>query len=1498
MANASRTYIGDGVQTIFPVSFTLGYIDKSYVFVHLESNPYNFQENYTWVNDTQIELVNPLANAARLVITRRIPRNSLVNDYVNGAVLRGKHLDDSNLQHLMLEEEDADALVLLDYRMGVVEAANGGGNGVIGGGGINVDDINDLLDAEQVGMVSVSMYYAPTSYQYEAALYLVDPTQRHGGGTFIWRADIEKKWHDGGLFIDPEVPFNGAWSGLEDFLNGVGASGIQYAKGVWVRQFVGNPNTTMWGAVGNNVADEHFAIQTALNTLRTLNDSATIGEGNSGAVNRLQLIGNNRLKKYIHIPINISLYGDKNTISYPQRDSSYANEYNWQNTPVIYADRDIELASDGSVVEMGEQVLLEHIVVDGYDLDHGTWYPAVRGVSDLGGVASSTAELRVIDPDDTRQDGGLFIESDGILGMELGDASYVGWQLIVRGGNRTGVGISTDPAITPATPYKWVVVGTLASGFAISSTGWVTCVNPTTAETKYVTIYVYDADGTEKHKDFSLSVSDVIIIPQYPDMSTCTVGNAYYEKVEVKNKGIQNLYYWFLDGPEGLVMDKLTGIISGTPALGSHGDYKARVAVTYQDHTDFAKCELVNELPYSMSCTNTGYPKIFSNTLLETVLNVPYEAYIRVVGGVGPYTWEINLEGEVVDRYPNTQAGYPTATQMALGMSIAVAPNGVDCIVSGTPTTTGGFHFHIKGTDATGYTVGSFILFSGGKAEKVLELNIGKANYWPVAVKGHPYNYQLSTDTIGSAMTWSCGNLPTGLVLNDVTGLVTGTPVGANQAHGVSMSWGATIDGCNIRHFKSGAGVLMYGATNVNRISNTFLNQCDQGLQCTKVFDGRFESLYIYSCREGIVLKSGSSANTFSNSRVEYIYEAGMVAEYSNENILYGMYFDTCGHEALTLKDCSDWTMTSNLAYRSARRAPWRESYILPVVAAEHSNHVKLIDCYNIAFTGNNFTRGSDTSSSKHVFRYKNNGANFVHPKVSMYIENCTGVTISGNSLAGCTHESLEIINSDVDIGVNTYQDVNMFQTAVTDGDLAFKNLITNASKDVFYSDTTLDTFNDERYPLAAICVAGTAVTDTSPFATAMASFGTPAFVGGIFDTAIELDGVGDFLQVQVANNTDQAAPTYWGNGAFSIELWVRPKTLKQSTIIDFGSTSEINTVALTMGPLGHLRVANNRSTAGESIDYETRAPLRLNTWVHIRLSRYPNKIAQLFIDGVLETTYKMDKSIIAGWYRPLIGRGGFTSAVDYFHGDVEELRVYKGEAYARSEDYKLQDRKRTDVQLVDGTALYFLPTATQINSPIADGSYSVKVDVTPTTLLPTIIEMRDSGDVDAEQKLGVNGQLSRNTNPSNRYFNITKAMEVTPPAAYQVNRFDVALAKSGDYKLYNQLRGKRLAISVWLKSANSNVLRSTLSIYSGSSDNNYASEGGSTGTITLTPLWQKLYLPFDFPKLDLVDTDRDDCSAAWRLEFDDTGIDYDFDVGGVMLHTVAPLFASTPYQD
>ena len=114
MANTTRTYTSDGIQTIYPVDFTLGFIHRDYVYIHLESDVHTTQLSYSWIDDSQIQLDTPVASTVNLVVSRVIPRDILVNDYEDGAILRGKHLDESNLQHLMLEEEGQDASTVSD----------------------------------------------------------------------------------------------------------------------------------------------------------------------------------------------------------------------------------------------------------------------------------------------------------------------------------------------------------------------------------------------------------------------------------------------------------------------------------------------------------------------------------------------------------------------------------------------------------------------------------------------------------------------------------------------------------------------------------------------------------------------------------------------------------------------------------------------------------------------------------------------------------------------------------------------------------------------------------------------------------------------------------------------------------------------------------------------------------------------------------------------------------------------------------------------------------------------------------------------------------------------------------------------------------------------------------------------------------------------------------------------------------------------------------------
>tara|TARA_R100000544_G_scaffold16105_1_gene7635 strand:- start:8084 stop:10438 length:2355 start_codon:yes stop_codon:yes gene_type:complete len=103
-----RTYVGDGSTTIYPIDFTLGYINKDYVYVYMTSESYTTQLSYTWLNSTQIGLTEPVAVGVEFSIRRVVPRGTLVNDYEDGAILRESNLDASFKQTLMIQEEIAD----------------------------------------------------------------------------------------------------------------------------------------------------------------------------------------------------------------------------------------------------------------------------------------------------------------------------------------------------------------------------------------------------------------------------------------------------------------------------------------------------------------------------------------------------------------------------------------------------------------------------------------------------------------------------------------------------------------------------------------------------------------------------------------------------------------------------------------------------------------------------------------------------------------------------------------------------------------------------------------------------------------------------------------------------------------------------------------------------------------------------------------------------------------------------------------------------------------------------------------------------------------------------------------------------------------------------------------------------------------------------------------------------------------------------------------------
>lgn len=111
MAKTIRSYESDGLKTLYPIDFDLGYLDRTHIYVYLESASPSEQLSYTWVNSTQIELDESVQLGITFNIRRIVPRDAAVNNYVDGAVLKEKNLDDSFVQALMILEEIEDGWI-------------------------------------------------------------------------------------------------------------------------------------------------------------------------------------------------------------------------------------------------------------------------------------------------------------------------------------------------------------------------------------------------------------------------------------------------------------------------------------------------------------------------------------------------------------------------------------------------------------------------------------------------------------------------------------------------------------------------------------------------------------------------------------------------------------------------------------------------------------------------------------------------------------------------------------------------------------------------------------------------------------------------------------------------------------------------------------------------------------------------------------------------------------------------------------------------------------------------------------------------------------------------------------------------------------------------------------------------------------------------------------------------------------------------------------------
>ncbi len=198
--------------------------------------------------------------------------------------------------------------------------------------------------------------------------------------------------------------------------------------------------------------------------------------------------------------------------------------------------------------------------------------------------------------------------------------------------------------------------------------------------------------------------------------------------------------------PPGLAIDASTGLISGTPSAA--GSYTFEVLAKMADPSDTRQdtkvlgivirdpLAILAEEPFSSRRTATGE------------VSVPFEAMLTASGGNGTYTWTL-AEGTL-----------PPGLLFAEGA------------ISGTPRTAGVFRFTARATDAEGRVANypATVVIAAKLAISTRLVAPGRV--------GKLFQRKLVTTGGIKPTSWRVilGPLPRGVVLNRVTGVISGVP--------------------------------------------------------------------------------------------------------------------------------------------------------------------------------------------------------------------------------------------------------------------------------------------------------------------------------------------------------------------------------------------------------------------------------------------------------------------------------------------------------------------------------------------------------------------------------------------------------------------------------------------------------------------------------------------------------------------------------------------------
>ncbi len=298
------------------------------------------------------------------------------------------------------------------------------------------------------------------------------------------------------------------------------------------------------------------------------------------------------------------------------------------------------------------------------------------------------------------------------------------------------VGVAFSYTITATNnPTSYNATG-LPAGLSVNTSTGLISGTPTTAGTYSVTISATNAGGTGSHT-LTLTINPAPPVITSPLTATGQVGVAFSYTITATNSPTS---YNAAGLPTGLNVNTSTGVISGTPAIG----------------TDAGS-------PYSVTISATNAGGTGSATLTLTI-----NPRAPVIQPPLTTTGEVELAFSYQINATNSPTSFD-ATGLPPGLTIDISSG----LISGTPTAAGIYSVTISASNA------------GGTNTKTLTLTIKPHITSPLtatATATFPFSYQITADDTDSKSTYSATGLPSGLNVGAKTGLISGTPAAGTDA--------------------------------------------------------------------------------------------------------------------------------------------------------------------------------------------------------------------------------------------------------------------------------------------------------------------------------------------------------------------------------------------------------------------------------------------------------------------------------------------------------------------------------------------------------------------------------------------------------------------------------------------------------------------------------------------------------------------------------------------